>query len=200
MVKKHISLTKDDLKELLRSKDVKLKAPRKKKVDPVKQYKKSIPESVIVKNCIYICRLNGIEVERKNTGGGKYQNKDGSTRYVAYGKKGDADLWGNTNKGIAFYWEVKRYGGKRPTQEQRDFIQRKLDQNCYAGFGTDDDLEAYLVENDLCYNKNIMPLKKGSSKKAVSSNIRKLKSEGYPTKQSVAIAMNTAGKARKKKK
>lgn len=140
---------------------VKLSAPKKRsprKKDALKEYKKSIPESVIVKNCIYICRLNGIEVERKNTGGGKYQNKDGSTRYVAYGKKGDADLWGNTNKGIAFYWEVKRYG-KKPTQEQRDFIQRKLDNNCYAGIGTDDDLEAYLIENDLSFNKNAIALK-----------------------------------------
>lgn len=42
-----------------------------------------------------------------------------------------------------------------------------------------------------------MPLKKGKSKKAVSGNIRKLRREGYPQKQAVAIAMNTAGKSRK---
>lgn len=45
-----------------------------------------------------------------------------------------------------------------------------------------------------------MPLKKGASKKAIASNISKLRHEGRPQDQAIAIAMQVAGRGTKPKK
>jgi len=45
-----------------------------------------------------------------------------------------------------------------------------------------------------------MPLKKGKSKKAISSNISELRKSGYPEQQSIAIAVSQSRKSKKRKK
>lgn len=45
-----------------------------------------------------------------------------------------------------------------------------------------------------------MPLKRGSSQKTISTNIRTLRKEGKKPKQAVAIALNQARRGKRRKK
>jgi len=45
-----------------------------------------------------------------------------------------------------------------------------------------------------------MPLKKGSSKKVISENIKEMMASGHPQKQAVAASLRSAGVPKKRKK
>jgi hypothetical protein len=71
-------------------------------------------------------KLYGLDLQRRNTGG----MKNAKGRYVAFGKKGDAD-WSGMIGSRKFDLEVKR-PGKRPSPEQYARLRRT---NSQGGVG-----------------------------------------------------------------
>lgn len=67
----------------------------------------------------------------------------------------------------------------------------------FANMWTEEAWERYQKKKERQAN---MPLKKGKSKKAISQNVRELVISGRPAEQAVAIALNKAGKSKRKKK
>lgn len=45
-----------------------------------------------------------------------------------------------------------------------------------------------------------MPLKKGSSRKVISENIREMMASGHPQKQAIAAALSNARRSKRKKR
>ncbi len=93
-------------------------------------------EAEVTQQILAACQMLGFELKRRNTGGGHFQNRDGSTRYVAFGEAGDSDYTGVLPFGRALEVEIKR-PGERPTPEQLAKL-RKLNAQGGVGLWVDD--------------------------------------------------------------
>lgn len=74
-------------------------------------------ERDIAKGVVKAFRLWGIALERQNTGVGTFRNRDGSTRTVRFGKRGNLDYRAILPGGRVLEVEIKR-PGKKPTAAQ----------------------------------------------------------------------------------
>lgn len=107
------------------------------------KFKKFITEKQEQDCCLDLAHRVGFIAFKSNTGAMILKNKDGSQRFVRFNEPGHPDIAGYTKNGMAFYWEVKKRGGKA-TAAQKQFIDRALEHNCIAGIGTCEDLEKML--------------------------------------------------------
>lgn len=102
----------------------------------------AVTEAEVMDQVADAFRVLGLtDIHRRNTGGAHHQNRDGSTRYVAFGQAGDSDYSGQIPAGttsdgrprpaLHVDIEVKRPGGW-PTEEQ---IRRLILTNSNGGIG-----------------------------------------------------------------
>jgi len=110
-----------------------------------RKFKKFITEKQEQTCCLDLLHRARFVVFRHNTGAMILKNKDGTDRFVRFNYPGHPDIAGYDKNGTAFYWEVKRQGGKTSIA-QKDFIERASSHNCIAGIGTCEDLEKMLKE------------------------------------------------------
>jgi hypothetical protein len=93
-------------------------------------------ESEIAAASLDAARILGIELKRQNTGAASHMNRDGSTRYVRFGKPGDPDYTGVLPDGRYLAVELKR-PGQVPSVQQLAAINRINNSNGFA-FWSDD--------------------------------------------------------------
>lgn len=89
------------------------------------------PETILQNRIIVELNRNGYYAVNHTVG--QFLTKYGST--VRVGVPGEADIWGVTPQGRAFFIEVK-LPGQKPRQNQLDFLEAMRKQNAIAGWCT----------------------------------------------------------------
>ena len=97
--------------------------------------------------------------------------------------------------GEAMYWIITIEKCEQENSELENTLKEKL--HTANNLIPSEECQLYLRANKRIY---IMPLKKGSSRKAVSENIAELEKSGRPDKQAIAIALSEAKRSKRRKK
>lgn len=160
------------------------------------------PKKFIMVHHIVLLRIKGYEVDHIN--GNKLDNRKINLRYATrsqnmlnqkLNKRNKTGFKGVFRTPYNTYRAATRY--KNKTVYFGTFDSALEAAMAYDWFMKELHGEEYFKPN---FGGIHMPLKKGKSKKTVSSNIRTLVKEGRSQDQAVAIAMSKAGKARRRKK
>ncbi len=82
-----------------------------------------ITEADVTRACLAALAVHGIKLDRRNVGGIRRINKDGSSQYIPCGVPGDSDFTGTLPGGKRFDLEIKR-PGKKPSKKQLARLRR----------------------------------------------------------------------------